>query len=444
MPENNNLSQFVEWFRYSSPYINAHRGKTFVILFDGDTIEDESFPHLIHDIALLNSLGIRLVLVHGARYQIEKRLQSANLQSNIVNDLRITDEATLQCVKEAVGSVRMHIEAMLSMGVANSPMAGAKIRVVSGNFVMAKPIGIHEGTDYGFTGEVRRIDSPAIQQQLDDGAIILLSSTGYSPTGEIFSLTAEDVATKAAIALNADKFIYLSEQLQFNDQQDQLISQFSLSQAKVFFESQQNQINENSKKSLESAIEVCSKGVRRVHIIDRHTSGALLLELFTRNGIGTLVTADSYDTIRQAGIDDVAGILELIEPLEQEGILVRRSRERLEIEIDHFTVMERDGMVIACAALYPFGNTAELACLAVHKDYRNSYRGETLLSLIEKKAQQLNVEQLFVLSSKTTHWFIERGFESATLESLPVERQKMYNYQRRSKVFIKLLISKRP
>ena len=443
MPENNNLTQFVEWFRYSSPYINAHRGKTFVILFDGDAVDDASFSNLIHDIALLDSLGIRLVLVHGARYQIEKRLESAKLKSNITNNLRITDEASLQCVKEAVGSVRMHIEAMLSMGVANSPMAGAKIRVVSGNFVMAKPIGVHEGVDYCFTGEVRRIDASAIQHQLDDGSVVLLSSTGYSPTGEVFSLTAEDVATKAAIALNADKFIYLTENLELHDGQGELISQFSLSQAKNYVESKYAELNENTHRSLNSAIEVCTKGVRRAHIIDRHVQGALLLELYTRNGIGTLVTADCYDTTRQANIDDVAGIIELIEPLEKEGILVRRSRERLEIEIDHFTVMERDGMIIACSALYPYGNTAELACLAVHKDYRNKQRGETLLSYTEKRALQLNVEQLFVLSSKTTHWFIERGFEASTIDALPVEKQTMYNYQRRSKVFIKQLNTRR-
>ena len=443
MPENNNLAQFVEWFRYSSPYINAHRGKTLVILFDGDAVDDANFPNLIHDIALLDSLGIRLVLVHGARYQIEKRLESANLKSNIVNNLRITDEATLQCVKEAVGSVRMHIEAMLSMGVANSPMAGAKIRVVSGNFVVAKPIGVHEGVDYCFTGEVRRIDASAIQHQLDDNSIVLLSSIGYSPTGEIFSLSAEDVATKAAIALNADKFIYLTEDLELRDTQGEVISQFSLSQAKTYVDSKHTELNENTRRSLSSAIDVCTKGVRRAHIVDRHVQGALLLELYTRNGIGTLVTADCYDTTRQANIDDVAGIIELIEPLEKEGILVRRSRERLEIEIDHFTVMERDGMIIACSALYPYGNTAELACLAVHKDYRNGQRGETLLSYTEKKALQLNVEQLFVLSSKTAHWFIERGFEASTIDALPVERQKMYNYQRRSKVFTKQLSIKR-
>ncbi|MEN8169530.1 MAG: amino-acid N-acetyltransferase [Pseudomonadota bacterium] len=431
---------FVRWFRDFSPYINAFRGRSFVITFGGEVIAEEQFANMVHDIALLNSLGVRLVLVNGARPQIEQRLEERGAEMHYVNGLRITDEAALACVKEAAGAVRVEIEALLSMGLANSPMAGAQIRVASGNFVTAQPLGVREGVDYLHTGEVRRIDTDAVQRQLNEGAIVLLSPLGYSPTGEVFNLSAEDVATAAAIELEADKLIYLVDGpgLQMDD--DTLIRELSLNDAETFLD-EHPQLPEALARALYSALYACDEGVGRAHLIDRHQDGSLLMELFTRDGVGTLISAENYEDMRQADIDDVGGILELLAPLESEGVLVRRSRERLETEIDHFTVVERDGTIIACAALYPFARESlgELACMAVRDEYRNEGRGDELLDYIQRQALGLGVTQLFVLTTRTAHWFQERGFESAALDDLPVERQELYNYQRRSKVFIKQL-----
>ncbi len=431
---------FVRWFRDSSPYINAFRGRTFVVAFGGEVIAEEQFANLVHDIALLNSLGVRLVLVHGARPQIEQRLTERGIEMQYVNGLRVTDAAALACVKDAAGSVRVEIEALLSMGLANSPMAGADIRVASGNFVTAQPLGVREGIDYLHTGEVRRIDSEGIHRQLDDGALVLLSPIGYSPTGEVFNLSVEDVATAAAIQIKADKLIYLVDGNGLELDDGTLVRELSLSEADSYLE-EKEPLTEAIGKSLFSAIYACKNGVTRAHLINRHVDGSLLMELFTRDGIGTLVSGESYEDIRQATIRDVGGILELIAPLEQDGVLVRRERERLEMEIDYFTVVERDGMVIACAALYPFteDHCGELACLAVHRDYRNQGRGDDLLEYIERQARGVGIEKLFVLTTRTAHWFQERGFKVASLDDLPMARQKLYNYQRRSKVFIKSL-----
>lgn len=437
-----NLDQqtFVRWFRGSSPYINAFRGRTFVVGFGGEVIAEEQFANLVHDIALLTSLGVRLVLVHGARPQIEQRLNARGVEMQYLNGLRVTDDAALACVKEAAGSVRVEIEALLSMGLANSPMAGADIRVASGNFVTAQPLGVRDGVDYLHTGEVRRIDSEAIHRQLGDGALVLLSPIGYSPTGEVFNLSAEDVATAAAIQLRADKLIYLIDGngLQLDD--GTLVRELNLNEAESFLE-EKGELALAIGKSLFSAIFACSNGVTRAHLINRHVDGSLLLELFTRDGIGTLISGETFEDIRQATIDDVGGVLELIAPLEQEGVLVRRERERLEMEIDYFTVVERDGTIIACAALYPFSEEGcgELACLAVHREYRNQGRGDDLLEYIERQAKGLGINRLFVLTTRTAHWFQERGFKAAALDDLPMARQELYNYQRRSKVFIKTL-----
>lgn len=440
MPDQSQNQDFATLFRNSAPYINAFRNRTFVVVFSGEALLADNFDTLVHDFALLHSLGIRLVLVYGARPQINQRLKQQELSTPLHNNVRITDERALQCVKEAVGSVRTDIEALLSMGLANSPMAGARLRVTSGNFVISKPYGVRDGIDYHHTGEIRRIDAPAINKQLDDGTIVLLSPLGYSPTGEIFNVTAESVATATATALNAHKLIYLTEGLQIADDQQQAVRELSVQATQQLLESQP-ELSDDIRHILTSTVQVCQHGVRRVHIIDRKTDGALLQELFTRDGIGTLVNSDHYEDTRPAVIDDVPGILELIKPLEQQGVLVRRSRERLETEIDRFTVVERDGMVVACASLYPFDNSgvAELACLVVHPDYQKHGRGDTLLSYIEKLAKQQSIAQLFVLSTQTSHWFQERGFVASELDVLPVEKQAMYNYQRNSKVFIKAL-----
>ena len=434
-----NNSEYVRWFRNSAPYINAFRDRTFVVCFGGEMLADAQFAPLVHDIALLNSLGVRLVLVHGARPQIEERLRERGIEINYVKGLRITDEAALKCVKEAAGSVRVEIESLLSMGVSNTPMDSADIRVVSGNYVTAQPLGVRDGVDYQHTGEVRSIDAMAVHGQLDDGAIVLLSPMGFSPTGEIFNLSAEDVATAAAIQLQADKLIYLMDSEGIKDDHQQLIRELTLANAQQLVKVAASSLPEDVSKYLRSAIAVCQAGIPRTHLIDRHIDGGILLELFTRDGVGLLITAQSFEDTRQATIEDVGGLLELISPLEEQGILVRRSRERIEMEIEHFTVVERDGMIVACAALYPYAQDkmAELACLVVHPDYRKQNRGDMLYNYMEKRAKQQGLKRLFVLTTRTAHWFQERGFEEMDVKQLPMEKQGLYNMQRNSKVFTK-------
>ena len=438
--------QYVDFFRHSSPYINAHRGKTFVLMLDGEALESENFGNIVHDIALLNSLGVRLVLVHGARPQIAARLQEKQLSTRLHHHLRVTDEAALVCVKEAVGSLRTEIEAKLSMGVANSPMQGARLRVCGGNFVSGKPIGVVDGVDYCHTGEVRRVDRSAIQRHLDDGAIVLISNLGYSPTGEVFNLAAEDVAAQVSITLEADKLICYGASNGITNQQGERHSELLTKAAERLLNHYLDGLKDSESPHTElsrqlTAITIaCQGGVERGHLISYLQDGALLIELFTREGSGTMVVQESYEQVRQAGIEDVGGILELIQPLENAGALVRRSRERLEQEINRFTVIERDGAIIGCAALYCFDDSsAELACVAVDPDYRGGNRGDQLLEALQKSAKQQKISRLFVLTTRTAHWFRERGFVEADIQSLPKKKQSLYNLQRNSKVFTKHL-----
>jgi len=435
-----NNSDFVTSFRNSSGYINAFRGRTFVIAFGGEMLADEQFIPLVQDIALLNSLGIKLILVHGARPQIESRLKERKSKIQYVNGIRITDDAALTCVKEASSSVRADIEALLSMGLSNTPSHATRISVISGNFVTAQPVGIRDGIDYLHTGEVRRIDHHAITQSLAANTIVLLSPIGYSSTGEIFNLSAEDVATAAAITTGADKLIYLVDDKGVTDKRKRLLRELNINEASNLL-AQNDKLTISMQHILKSSIKACEHEVERSHIINRHIEGALLLELFTRDGCGTLITAENYEDIRSATLDDIGGLLTLIKPLEDDGILVKRSHEKLEMEIDHFTVVERDGMIVACAALYPYvkDKVAELACLAVHPDYQNNNRGNHLLKFIEKKTKNIGIEQLFVLTTRTAHWFRERGFATSDIKKLPVKRKSLYNYQRNSKMFSKII-----
>jgi len=434
-------NEFVNWFRASSPYIHAHRNKTFVIFFGGEAVLAEDFEHHVQDFALLNSLGVRLVLVHGIRPQIDQRLAKLEAPARFHEHLRITDDLALHCVKEAAGLVRVEIEALLSMGLANSPMAGAKIKVASGNFVTAKPLGVINGIDYCHTGEVRRIDSNAIHQQLDQDSVVLISPVGYSPSGEVFNLSAEQVATAVAIALKAEKLILLTEESCCHPDNGAQVQQMTTAEAEIFLEQHQD-IATTTRLPIKAAIQACRAGIARVHLINRTLDGALLMELFTRDGIGTLISSIPFEELRAATLNDMGGILELIKPLEQQGILAKRSREKIEMEIADYIVIERDGLIIGCTALHPniqdqFG---VIACLAVHPDYQRSARGNRMLDYAFSKAKQMDLKKLFVLSTQTMHWFIERGFLLADINSLPDPIKTLYNPQRNSKILYKEVV----
>lgn len=433
-------TELVQGFRHSVPYINAHRGKTFVIMLGGEAIEHENFANIVNDIGLLHSLGIRLVLVYGARPQIDANLAIHNLEPIYHKNTRVTDTPTLELVKQAAGLLQLDITARLSMSLNNTPLQGAHINVVSGNFIIAQPLGVDDGVDYCHSGRIRRIDDEAIHRQLDSNAIVLLGPVGVSVTGESFNLTSEEVATQLAIKLKAEKIIgFCSSQGVIGDD-GEIISELFPNDAQKRIDAMEKQgdYRSGTVRFLRGAVKACRSGVRRCHLISYQDDGAMVQELFSREGIGTQIVMESAEQIRRATINDIGGILELIRPLEQQGILVRRSREQLEMEIDKFTIIERDNLTIACAALYPFPEeqVGEMACVAVHPDYRSSARGEMLLDRIAQQARQMGLKKLFVLTTRSIHWFQERGFTPAEVEVLPRKKKALYNYHRRSKILV--------
>ena len=433
-----NDENYVDFFRQTSPYIHAHRGKTFVIAISGEAILAPNFHSMVHDIALLHSLGMRIVLVHGARAQVDYRLQLSNMSVAFTQHTRVTDSEAMQCVKEAVGSTRLTIESELSMGLPNSPMHGAHIRVVGGNFITAKPIGVQDGVDFQLAGQVRGVDSDAIDQQLVSGSMVLISPVGFSPTGEAFNLSYQDVASHVAIALSAEKLILISQAGAINDK-DRLLRSLSLAQ---LAELQETLKDTEHTELLGTASMACYGGVERVHLVGYQEDGALLRELFTREGSGTLIMKECAEVIRPASIEDVGGILSLITPLEDQSILVKRSRELLETEITRFkVVVHPEGLIIGCAALYPttVSEVGEVACVAIHPEFHNQGIGARLLSEIESDGQGRGMNELLVMTTTTAHWFLEKGFNEANIRDLPENKQSMYNYQRNSRIFCKAI-----
>lgn len=430
---------FVAWLRDVAPYVHAHRGRTFVIAFGGELIAADRLNALVHDLSLLQALGIRLVIVHGCRPQVQAQLDMKGVQTRFSHGMRVTDAAALACVKEAAGGIRLDIEAAFSQGLPNTPMANARIRVVSGNFVTARPVGVVDGVDFELTGAVRKVDSDALQTILANNAIVVLSPLGFSPTGEAFNLRVGDVAASVAIALNATKLVFIAGVDGVRDRAGQFLPELMLKDAERMLA--EYQVAADVESELTSLVRACRGGVARGHVVPFTLDGGLLIELFTHDGVGSMIVAENLEALREAGHDDVGGILQLIEPLEEDGTLVKRPRELIEREISHFTVLEHDGVIFGCAALYPFPKAAaaEMACLTVHPDYREYGDGERLMKRIEARARAAGYKRLFVLTTRTAHWFLKRGFAAATVEDLPDARQKMYNWQRRSQVLFKTL-----
>jgi amino-acid N-acetyltransferase len=437
---------FVPWFRAVAPYMHAYRGKTFVVAMAGELIAAGKLNAFVQDLAILHSMGIKLVLVHGFRPQVNEQLAAKGHVSRFSHGLRITDEVALDAAQEAAGQLRFEIEAAFSQGLPNTPMANSTVRMVSGNFLTARPVGIVDGVDFMHSGLVRRVDAVAIRQAIDIGALVLLSPFGFSPTGEAFNLTMEDVATSTAIALRADKLLFLTEvpgiRENPQDADAAIDTELALADAKRMLAALPAPTQPSDAAFyLQHCVRACEGGVERSHILPFATDGALLLEVFTHDGIGTMVVDEKLESLREATADDVGGILQLIEPFERDGTLVRRERTEIERDIANYTVIEHDGIIFGCAALYPYpeARTGEMAALTVSAQVQGQGDGERILKRIEQRAKSMGLDSIFVLSTRTMHWFIKRGFVQVDPDRLPEARKRKYNWDRRSVVLVKKL-----
>jgi amino-acid N-acetyltransferase len=443
---------FVPWFRSVAPYIHAYRGETFVVGMPGELVAAGKLNAFVQDLSILHAMGIKIVLVHGFRPQVNEQLAAKGHQSLYSHGVRVTDAVALDCAQEAAGQLRFEIEAAFSQGLPNTPMANATVRVVSGNFLTARPVGIVDGVDFKHSGQVRRVDAAAIQRAIDSGAVVLLSPFGFSPTGEAFNLTMEDVATSAAIALQADKLLFVCEipGVRENpaDADSAIDTELALADAVRMLANSAVLGPASPAQPTDAAfylphcVKACQAGVERSHILPFAVDGALLQEVYTHDGIGTMVVDEKLESLREADVDDIGGIIALIEPLERDGTLIKRDRTEIERDIDLYTVIEHDGVIFGCAALYPYveARTAEMAALTVSPEVQGQGDGDRILKRVEQRAKSQGLSSIFVLTTRTMHWFIKRGFRQVEPEWLPEERKRKYNWDRRSAVLVKKLV----
>lgn len=338
-----NPADFVRWFRDSTPYISAHRRKTFVAMLDADAIGSPNLVNMVHDLALLHVLGARLAIVHGA----EAAQSPGAAQGGDGMAARLG----------AVGAVRSRLEALFSTGLPSSPLRGSRITLLSGNLVTAKPLGVIDGMERGHAGEPRRIHAQEIGRLLDQDAIALLPPLGYSASGEAYALAPDALAAAVAVAINADKLIVYDAMSRVREASEMTPAQLETALA-------EDEHAPATTSRLRAMLQASRAGVPRCHLISWRTDGALLQELFTAEGVGTQVSEQDYRVMRPTEAGDVASIVELIRPLEESGHLAHRPRDRLEAEVKRFSVAELDGIVIGCCALYPHGDAVELACVA--------------------------------------------------------------------------------
>lgn len=440
---------FVPWFRSVAPYIHKFRNQTFVVGVPGEAIAAGKLPNLVQDLALIQSMGVRVVLVHGFRPQVNEQLRAKGHEARYHRGIRITDSVALDSAQEAAGQLRYEIEAAFSMGLPNTPMAGATVRVISGNFITARPVGIVDGIDFQHSGLVRKVDAVGIVRALDMGALVLLSPFGFSPTGEAFNLSMEEVATSVGVALQADKLIFVTEipgirVRPFDPPGDDnpIDTELPLADAeRILAEGPQPAQPTDPGFYLQYCVRACKGGVERSHIIPFAVDGSLLLEVYVHDGIGTMVVDEKLESLREANADDVGGILQLIEPFEKDGTLVKRSRTEIERDIANYTIIEHDGVIFGCAALYPYpeARTGEMASLTVSPQAQGQGDGEKLLKRIEQRARLMGLESIFVLTTRTMHWFLKRGFQPVPPDWLPEARKRKYNWDRRSQVLVKRL-----
>ena len=440
---------FVPWFRSVAPYIHKHRGKTFVVGMAGEAIAAGKLQNIAQDLALIQSMGVKIVLVHGFRPQVNEQLAAKGHEAQYAQGMRITDSVALDCAQEAAGQLRYEIEAAFSQGLPNTPMAGSTVRVISGNFITARPVGIVEGVDFKHSGLVRKVDAQGIRQTLDMGAMVLLSPFGFSITGEAFNLSMEDVATRVAIELQADKLIFLTEvpgirvdPLAPESEDNPIDTEMPLDHAeRLLRELPPAHTPSDIAFYLQHCVKACKFGVERSHILPFATDGALLLEVYVHDGIGTMVIDEKLEELREATVDDVGGILQLIEPFERDGTLVKRDRTEIERDAGLYTVIEHDGVIFGCAALYPYpeARTGEMAALTVSPHSQGQGDGERILKRVEQRAKAQGLSSIFVLTTRTMHWFLRRGFQPVDTAWLPEARRRNYNISRKSQVLVKHL-----
>jgi len=414
-------------------YVPHFRDKVFVIALDGAVVADENLSNLLLDIALLRSLSIGVVLVHGAGFQIKQLAASTGREPTNTDGTGVTDAATLDMAMTAANRVTHEIF---------EGLAAVDLRAAAGNALVAHPAGILQGVDHQYTGRVERVDTALLQALLERGILPVIPPLGWDGEGHTYRLNSDAVAIEVALALKAVKLIYLapSDGIRLSGH---ILRQIGVDDAEALLKKQGGGLSAGERSKLAHAVRAAKGGVPRVHIIDGREHEGLLAEVFSHQGIGTLVHANEYQAIRPAQKRDIRTIHELVRAGVQNDELVPRSRAEIERTIQDFFVFDVDRTPVACMALHPYPATkqVELACLFVGDRFANQGIGAKLVQYAEGAARGRGAAELFCLSTQAFNFFVQKGgFRLGTPDDLPPERRERYDRSgRRSQVLVKSL-----
>lgn len=414
-------------------YVPRFRDKVFVIALDGAVVEKENFINILLDIALLRSLRIKVVLVHGAGHQIRRLAEQTGTPISNYDGTGVTDALTLQLALDAANRVTHEI----LEGLSANDLRGAYC-----NGIIAHPAGILHGVDHQFTGKLERVDIAFFQDLLDHEIVPVVSPLGMDGEGRTFRLNSDAVAVEVARSLDASKLIYLSTQPGIH-LDGELLRQLTVDEAEAILKKRHSTLPIAEFSKLDHAVRAARGGVNRVHIIDGCVEEGLLAEVFSNEGIGTLVHANEYQSIRRAQKKDVRAIHVLIQAGVENDELLKRTRSDIDRQVGDFFVFEVDRNPIACMAIhgYPEENKAEMACLCVDSKYENQGIGVKLMQFAETQTRSMGIDNLFCLSTQAVNYFVQKGgFRLGQPEDLPVSRRERYDRSgRRSQVLLKSL-----
>ncbi len=396
-------------------YFHIYSGSTFVVLLD--QISKDQIVTVAKDIALLSALNIKIILIAPSQ--------------PITKPFIIKTEDELEQLLTNTQVIQRKIEVLLNQAFHQYQISSA---IISSSAVTTKPYGIHNGIDYGFFGKPRSIKKDLLNHLLDSASCLIIPTFGFAPTGETFIMDGLEMAEQVASALQCQKLMILTSA-------EAIPREMNANQAKIF--SQNSELPLTSRLLIKRCLPAIENGVDRVHILDSKIEGALILELLTRDGIGSMITNEPYDEIKQAELSNIQPLKALMQPLEDDGILKQRSIQELEKDIHNYYLMFRDNSLIGAVAYYPYPEekTAELASLIVHPDYRKGKKANLLMQFIEQKAIADGFNSIFLLTTQTAHWFMGNGYKEASKQDLPKAKLELYDHSRNSKVFFKYLIT---
>ena len=436
-------SSFIQNFRLSAKYINLFNQNIFVIALSGYVFNEDQFVKIAQDINILHSLKIKVILVYGARPQVESILVKNKIPVRLLKNMRVTSSAALKHVIEVNGAIRNKIEATLS--TIKSVSEG--MRLSSGNFLTAMPVGIIDGIDMESTGKIRGVDVEAIKNKLNHHEIVIVSPIGYSPIGQIFNLSYEQTAANIAAAINADKLIYYVDANGILNERGELIPELTSEKAHKLIshieekpspESAQN-LSYDDFNILKSSVFAIKNKIKKVHLINRHIDGSLIEELFTEKGSGTILTEFALENFRKATEGDLKDIYRILFPLEKRKIFIERDLTQIKGMINQFYILEHDKKFVGCVSLNSFKESLELASFSIEPKYQRLGFGKKLLKFCELEAKKLKYDEIFILTTQSEHWFAENGFKEKSKELMPTFKKKTYQSERNSKYLTKKL-----